>query len=225
MPRIAAWTVPSPEPTFTPTELDTRLLPDILSHKYALVILAGNPGDGKTAFLQQLVLRLGFQGEILPLNHWILKHNGWAFECVLDGSAADSERGLTSDEVLDVLFAPLEEAGDIPDLGESIQRTQLLAINDGRLLEYLTDRAEDDSWVVHHLLMLLGEEPGHPHPEITLVDLNRRSLVSGEAGQNSAFDAVLDCPSARWMGTSSLDRGAMAYLPPMSCCACLSCTI
>ena len=103
--------------TYTPTELDTQLLPDILGHEYALVVLAGNPGDGKTAFLQQLALRLGFQGENLPLNHWILQHNRWAFECVLDGSAADSERGLTSDEVLDALFAPLEEAGDIPDLG------------------------------------------------------------------------------------------------------------
>jgi hypothetical protein len=160
-----------------------------LAHKYALVVLAGNPGDGKTAFLQQLALQLGFQEENLPLNRWALKRDGWTFECVLDGSAADSERGLSSDEVLDAILKPLEEAGEKADLVASLRRTQLLAINDGRLLEYLTDRSENGSWVVHHLLMLLGEQSGTPDPQLVLVDLNRRSLVAG--GDGNAFDAVL----------------------------------
>ena len=86
---------------------------DILAHKYALVVLAGNPGDGKTAFLQHLALGLGFRGENLPLNRReLLDKEGWTFECVLDGSAADSERGLGSDEVLDAIFAPLEKADE-----------------------------------------------------------------------------------------------------------------
>jgi hypothetical protein len=160
-----------------------------LTHKYALVILAGNPGDGKTAFLQQLALRLGFHGENLPLNRWeLLDEEEWTFECVLDGSAADSERGLSSDGVLDALLAPLEKTGEKPDLAESLRRTQLLAINDGRLLEYLDDRIDSDSWVVRHLLMLLGEEPGEPHSQLVLIDLNRRSLA---AGKGDAFDSIL----------------------------------
>jgi hypothetical protein len=175
--------------TYVPTELDTQLLPAILAHKYALVVLAGNPGDGKTAFLQQLAPQLGFQEENLPLNRWALKRDGWTFECVLDGSAADSERGLSSDEVLNAILKPLEEAGEKADLVASLRRTQLLAINDGRLLEYLTDRSENGSWVVHHLLMLLGEQPGTPDPQLVLVDLNRRSLV--DSGDGNAFDAVL----------------------------------
>jgi len=175
--------------TYVPTELDTQLLPDILGHTYALVILAGNPGDGKTAFLQQLALQRGFRGEGLLLNHRILNQDRWTFKCVLDGSAADSERRLSSDEVLDAIFTPLEKAGERPDLAEWLRRTHLLAINDGRLLEYLTDRSEDGSWMVHHLLMLLGEKSGTPHPQLALVDLNRRSLVAADEG--NAFDAVL----------------------------------
>jgi serine/threonine protein kinase len=86
--------------TYVPTELDKYLLPDILAHKYALVVLTGNPGDGKTAFLQKLSLHLSRKGETLPLNHWVIEKDSWTFECVLDGSAADSSRGLNSDEIL-----------------------------------------------------------------------------------------------------------------------------
>jgi serine/threonine protein kinase len=126
--------------TYVPTELDERLLPDILAHKYALVVLAGNPGDGKTAFLQQLAMRLSYGGNSLPLNHWVIEQDDWTFECVLDGSASDTERNLTtSDQVLDDLFQPLRTAGEG---APGLRRTQLLAINDGRLLEYLEDCKE-----------------------------------------------------------------------------------
>lgn len=179
--------------TYVPTELDSQLLPQILDHKYALVILAGNPGDGKTAFLQQLALRLGYSEETLPLHHWVLDRDGWTYECVLDGSAADSGRGLDSDGVLNCLFGALDAAGERSDLATSLKRTQLLAINDGRLLEYIDDHDESGGWVVNHLkrLMLPSEEPDQPHPDIVLVDLNRRSLLAGEPGE-STFDTVLE---------------------------------
>jgi len=175
--------------TYVPTELDKLLLPNILAHKYALVVLTGNPGDGKTAFLQQLALHLSYKEESLPLNHWSIEKDGWTFECVLDGSAADSGRGLNSDEILDSILAPLKDVGEKVELTEALRRTQLLAINDGRLLEYLYDRLEDRSWVVQHLLMLLGERIGNPHPQIILADLKQRSLVTGVEGDT--FDAVL----------------------------------
>jgi serine/threonine protein kinase len=181
--------------TYVPTELDSELLPEILSGKYALVVLAGNPGDGKTAFLQQIALSLGFEGDDLPLHHWLLKQNGWTFECVLDGSAADSERGLNSDEVLNSLIAPLEKQGESVDLAESLRRTQLLAINDGRLLEYLYEKSEspeEESWVVRDLLTLIGEKSGTSHPQLVLVDLNRRSLAANPDEQNDVFDKILD---------------------------------
>ncbi|MGQ9687928.1 MAG: protein kinase domain-containing protein [Desulfobaccales bacterium] len=176
--------------TYVPTDLDHDLMPKILDRQFALVILAGNPGDGKTAFLQQLALRLGFQGEALPLNHWIMEHDGWTYECVLDGSAADSLRGLSSDEVLESLFDPLIQAGERADLAAHLKRTQILAINDGRLLEFLEERRQEPIWLFEHLNRFFDSELGRPHPEIVLVDLNRRSLLAGN-NHRSTFDEIL----------------------------------
>jgi len=40
--------------TYVPTKLDRELAPAILAKQYRLVILTGNAGDGKTAFIQQV---------------------------------------------------------------------------------------------------------------------------------------------------------------------------
>ena len=40
------------ESTYIPTRLDTSLKEDVLKGKKKLVVLTGNAGDGKTAFIQ-----------------------------------------------------------------------------------------------------------------------------------------------------------------------------
>lgn len=45
--------------TYVETHLDTLLIQDIRDRKVKLVILCGNAGDGKTAFLQNLASKLG----------------------------------------------------------------------------------------------------------------------------------------------------------------------
>lgn len=40
---------------YVPTALDDRLIPDVLKGEYTLVVITGNAGDGKTAFLEHLV--------------------------------------------------------------------------------------------------------------------------------------------------------------------------
>src|SRR4029078_10189013 len=42
------------EQTYVETALDRDLLPSVLSGEFSLVIISGNAGDGKTAFLQKL---------------------------------------------------------------------------------------------------------------------------------------------------------------------------
>lgn len=178
--------------TYVPTELDRELLDDILAGKYAAVVLTGNPGDGKTAFIQQIALRLGLGSDRpLPIHYWkATGTSGRSFEAVLDGSAADSERGLNSDEVIDRLFDPIERAGPGPALAQRVGRTQLLAVNDGRLLEYLLDRDDGRaSWLTEMLLAYLGESDGDVVPDILLVDLNARSLA--HPGPLDAFSRVL----------------------------------
>ena len=179
------------ELTYVPTELDEILLPDILAHKYALVVLTGNPGDGKTAFLQRVARLLGLSGT-LPLNHWeITDQSGWIFECVLDGSASDTQRGLSSSKgVLDALLKPLLEAEAPVDLAASIRRTQLLAINDGRLLDYLNDKSDAvGSDVLQGLASCLEDGDVELHRDLKVINLNARSLVNV---RDDTFDRVLD---------------------------------
>jgi hypothetical protein len=38
--------------TYVPTRLDKYLLPDVVNGRYRLVIITGNAGDGKTAFIK-----------------------------------------------------------------------------------------------------------------------------------------------------------------------------
>ena len=40
--------------TYTETRLDTKLLEDIKHGDYKLIIITGNAGDGKTAFIRQV---------------------------------------------------------------------------------------------------------------------------------------------------------------------------
>ena len=99
--------------TYVPTELDGEFLDDILGGRYAAVVLTGNPGDGKTAFIQQIALRLPIgRSKPLPIHHWVSTGpSGRTFEAVLDGSASDTDRDLTSDDVIDRLLEPIERAG------------------------------------------------------------------------------------------------------------------
>ena len=178
--------------TYVPTELDDVLLPELLSHRYALVVLTGNPGDGKTAFIQQLLLALvpEYSGA-LPIHHWQQRDAaGWEFEAVLDGSAADEARVMSSDQVIDDLLKPIERAGPEPGTAQRARRTSLLAVNDGRLLEYLDDRRERrPSWIVDQLLGQLGERPAQPHGEVLVVDLNSRSLA--HPGEHDVVQRVI----------------------------------
>jgi len=48
--------------TYIPTALDTTLLPNILRYRPKVVFLSGNPGDGKTAFLEQVRDKLRADG-------------------------------------------------------------------------------------------------------------------------------------------------------------------
>jgi hypothetical protein len=92
--------------TYVPTRLDREVKADILAGKLHLVLLSGNPGDGKTAFLQRLAEELGVDpDETRGKREWTATlESGLVVRANLDGSAADGERG--SDQVLDEFLAP-----------------------------------------------------------------------------------------------------------------------
>jgi hypothetical protein len=54
--------------TYVETKLDTALTPAILDGQFRLVIVTGNAGDGKTAFLQQLETQFEQRGASLTVS-------------------------------------------------------------------------------------------------------------------------------------------------------------
>ena len=88
--------------TYVQTKLDTHLAPAISSGNYRLVIVTGNAGDGKTAFLQQveaLFRQNGASVERLPSDNgsrW--EFQGVHYETNYDGSQDEGDR--SNDAVL-----------------------------------------------------------------------------------------------------------------------------
>lgn len=165
--------------TYVPTLLDTELLPAILRTDMRLVLLTGNPGDGKTSFLVQVGEQLRAQGAQVLANDeagWRLSLNGHTFVAVYDASESHGDK--SSDDLMQDALNP--------GLGEDPQRrTVLLAINDGRLLHFFTeyeDLYEDETAEVYRQM------DGRPvaDPTIALVDLKRRTLAPWPKGPSLA---------------------------------------
>lgn len=174
--------------TYVETNLEQVLYRDIVERRIRLVILCGNAGDGKTALLQHLAQRLGLERQTSATR--ILKgrlDDGLTVRMNLDGSA--SWQGNSADDLLDEFFKPFHSGRPVEDI------VHLLAINDGRLLEWIERGEEsplrDDLWD------LLAEKPPRSDSHIRFVNLNHRSLVGGivrgEAAITSVFlDQLLD---------------------------------
>ncbi|OYT73416.1 MAG: hypothetical protein CFK52_02285 [Chloracidobacterium sp. CP2_5A] len=163
--------------TYVPTGLEEELKAAILKRRYRLAVLCGNAGDGKTALLQRLALLLG-HAETRPQTGPVTLRpaGGPLIEMNLDGSSAWDDR--SSDAALDDFLAPFAN-GQAP--AEDIAR--LLAINDGRLLEWAAQRHTPLAATLRALLE--GRPTDAPH--IAFIHLNRRALVG-----SFALDGALD---------------------------------
>lgn len=191
--------------TYVATLLDSRLLPDVVAGKFKLVLITGNAGDGKTAFLQQLEARAGEEAQLVSSEALL---NGRRFTTMhrtfltnYDGSQDEDKRG--NDEVLREFFAPFQGADPAawPDI-----ETRLIAINEGRLVDFLqTERAQFPA-----LLQLVEEglQTGAGALGVAVVNLNLRSVVA---------DAGLD--------GSILERQARLLTHPKFWQACQSCAL
>ena len=156
--------------TYVETKVEESLYHDIVQRRVQLVILCGNAGDGKTALLQHLAIRFGL-GQQLSSQR-ILKgrmEDGPVVRMNLDGSAA--WEGRSADALLDEFLEPFREGPTDEDI------VHLLAINDGRLLEWI-EKVEETP-LTEELYALLRGETGNREPHIRFMSLNQRSLVGG----------------------------------------------
>ncbi len=173
--------------TYVETLLEEMLLRDILERRVRLVVLCGNAGDGKTALLQHLAARLGLGRH--ESSERILEgriDDGLVVSMNLDGSA--SWQGRSADEILDVFLEPFQDGPPRDDI------VHLLAINDGRLLEWIEgveDRQEiGETRLTSALYQLLQREAASQEAHIRFISLNQRSLVGGIAADDGQIDTV-----------------------------------
>ncbi len=166
--------------TYVETPLEDALYHDILRRKVRLVILCGNAGDGKTALLQHLARGLGFG--VHNSSERILENqmdDGLIVCMNLDGSA--SWQGRSADELLDEFLEPFQKGEPAEDI------VHLLAINDGRLLEWI-DRVESETPLTQALDSLLNGEESAPESHIRFISLNQRSLVGSVVPSESDIE-------------------------------------
>jgi serine/threonine protein kinase len=171
--------------TYVDTLLEETLFNDIRERRVRLVVLCGNAGDGKTALLQHLAARLGL-GRHLSSER-ILEarlQDGLLLRMNLDGSA--SWQGRSADQILDEFLAPFQNGPPSDDI------VHLLAINDGRLLEWIegveSGPRGGETPLTTALYTFLQQEAALQESHIRFISLNRRSLVGGISSDRKRID-------------------------------------
>jgi serine/threonine protein kinase len=166
--------------TYVNTRLDDRLAPVIANGQLRLVIVTGNAGDGKTAFLQNVetyfAKQLGVQVTALPTaNGSTWSQGNLHYQTNYDGSQDEDQ--TENSAVLASFLSPF--------CGETIQglagdQVRLIAINEGRLLDFLehgTNREQFRGLRAYVHAALIGAAP--EVPGILLVNLNLRAVTAG----------------------------------------------
>jgi hypothetical protein len=197
--------------TYVATALDEHLIPDVLGGGYRLVIITGNAGDGKTAFLEQLVAtavaRGGQPGELrangtdvrLPNGRWLRTNN--------DGSQDEGDRA--NDDVLLEFFGPFAE-----DAEARTAETRLIAINTGRLVDFLSAHQGQFTSLASLVRARLSSESAGD--DVAVVNLNERSLVAYEGKKGvPVFDRVLAqlTHERHWTACESCELARTCYAP------------
>jgi len=171
--------------TYVKTRLDADLARAILGGDYRLVIVTGNAGDGKTAFIQQVEAAAIHEGAVALAhnpNGNVLRLTDHEIHTLYDGSQDEIDR--TSDAVLCDFLAPFSEGAP---RGREVR---LAAINEGRLRDFLLAHRFEFDGLARSILATL-DAPDHPQQDqdIMLVNLNVRSVTAG--GDQSIFSRQL----------------------------------
>ncbi len=183
--------------TYVATRLDRLLRPAVLDGHHRLVIITGNAGDGKTAFIKQLEETAGTQTVVHPTdNAGLFTYNGIRFVTNYDGSQ-DEGAERANDMVLTEFFAPF--ADPVIDQAPGERAVHIIAINEGRLIDFFGAADDGAGTQFSRLATFLqrffesDHDVGNLPEWLLVVDLNRRSLVARdpEADGLSIFERQL----------------------------------
>lgn len=188
---------------YVDTALDRQLLPAVLEGEFRLVLISGNAGDGKTAFLQRLEKEVQARGgdvdRSLP-NGSALQLEGRRYLINYDGS--QDEGNKDNNLVLREFLAPFKgtEASSWQP-----EETRLVAINEGRLVDFLSTHEREFSALT--ALVRRAFTTGEAQSGVAVVNLNLRSVVASAEGG------------------SILERTAQAMVQPDQWAACERCDL
>lgn len=197
--------------TYVATRLDRHLQPAVMDGRYRLVIITGNAGDGKTAFIQNLERQAADVGTEIARptrnsSRFVL--GGVAFTANYDGSQ-DEGAHRANDAVLREFFAPFADDAPPP----TALATHLIAINTGRLLDFFLDEGQTGAFshlagVVNRFFDTAREGAADTLPNwLCIIDLNYRSIVAADPEQDgrAIFDRQLDAlvQPALWASCAS----------------------
>lgn len=184
--------------TYVETNLEVCLRRAIESKQVCLILFCGNAGDGKTAMIQHLLNSLGQNRRESHDRTWEERlSDGRTVRVNLDGSAAWN--GRTAIELLDEFFEPFQQNNRLESLS-------LLAVNDGKLLEWI------ESWEARRgatpFTRMMAEALFRKTelPEwLRFINFNDRSLVGGLNPQNGDLSQdFLDRLLDRMLGGSRM---------------------
>ena len=174
--------------TYIPTLLDDRLRSALFAGEFRLVAVTGNAGDGKTAFIQQLERAT----EVAPT--LVARANGSAFtwqgrRFITNHDGSQDEAEKTNDEVLREFLQPFEgdDSGGWPR-----DETRIIAINEGRLVDFLTEH--EDRYRRLRAIVLAGLTGTAPEDGVAAVNLNLRAVVAdapATTGPSAIFDRLV----------------------------------
>lgn len=169
------------ELTYVRTRLDGDLAPAIVEGQFRLVIVTGNAGDGKTAFLQKLEHEFSRRNaQVVPLpsgNGASINHEGLTYQSNYDGSQDEGEN--VNDAVLAQFLEPFK-GRSMAGLGGKEGR--IIAINEGRLRDFLDHSSvRSDFSGLRSAVNDFFIEGKEPPPRLLLLNLNHRSVVAGGA--------------------------------------------
>lgn len=165
--------------TYSETKLDKELIKDITALKYKLIIITGNAGDGKTAFIHRIEDKGENKTAFSSNNGSEFYINGTRFESNYDGSQDEDDK--LNDDVLAQFLSPFFGLSDYSTSREG----RVIAINEGRLVDFLSskpelrrlkDNIEDYFYQEGHTDLL---------PGLMIINLNLRSVTARDGNTPS----------------------------------------
>lgn len=167
--------------TYTKTKLDSKLLNAVLEGRFRLVIITGNAGDGKTAFIKQIESKISNARQLENKNGAEFEINGIPYITNYDGSQDEDDRA--NNQVLTDFFKPFENVSNF----QTVNQGRIIAINEGRLVDFL--KSSDK---LTHLTDIIDDffyKEGHTElpSGLMVINLNLRSVTASVSKEPSLF--------------------------------------